>query len=166
MDQSSSRRGLKSAQEQEDLYRTLVSSPKDTQSSSTRAYKQAQKQEVAEDRRRPTGTRQSSTCGRDFGTKERLRKQRERGCTRHVVKQLVKDKLLYNGIVPINLELRSLRREKRGTEIQRYGTLNDSMKIYITFTSTQDCHTTLASTSHWLLFYHTFNTHDPVKLQY
>ena len=36
----------------------------------------------------------------------------------------------------------------------------------ITFSSTQDCHTTLASTPHWLLFYHTFNTHDPVKLQH
>ena len=41
------------------------------------------------------------------------RKQRERGCTRHAVKQLVKDMLLYNGKVPVNLELRPLRRETR-----------------------------------------------------
>ena len=30
---------------------------------------------------------------------------------------------------------------------------------------TQDCHTTLASTPDWLLFYHIFNTYDPVKQQ-
>ena len=50
----------------------------DTQSSFTRALKPAQEQEVAEDRGRPTGTRQSgSTCGRDFGTKERESEERE-----------------------------------------------------------------------------------------
>ena len=40
------------------------------------------------------------------------RKRREIGCTRHAVKQLVKDKLLYNGKVSVNAELRPLRREK------------------------------------------------------
>ena len=57
------------------------------------------------------------------------RKRKERGFTRHAVKQLVKDKLLYNGKVPVNAELRPLRREKRGTEVQRYGTLNEAMKM-------------------------------------
>ena len=47
-----------------------------TQSSSTRTLKPAQEQEVAEDRRRPI-TRQSSTCGRDFGIKERESEGRE-----------------------------------------------------------------------------------------
>ena len=49
----------------------------DTQSSSKRALKPAQEQEIAEDWRRPTGTRQSLTCGRDFGTKERESEGRE-----------------------------------------------------------------------------------------
>ena len=58
-----------------------------------------------------------------------VRKLRERGCTRHAVKQLVKDKLLYNGKVPVNAELSPLKREKPGTEVQRYGTLNEAMKM-------------------------------------
>ena len=40
-----------------------------------------------------------------------------------LLKLVVKDKLLHSGKVPT--ELRPLRREKRGTEVQRYGTLND-----------------------------------------
>ena len=43
------------------------------------------------------------------------RKRRERGT---LVKLLVKDKLLYSRKVAVNAELRPLRREKRGTEIQ------------------------------------------------
>ena len=44
-----------------------------------------------------------------------------------LLKLLVKDKLLHSGKVPVNAELRPLRREKRGTEVQRYGTLNKAM---------------------------------------
>ena len=46
-----------------------------------------------------------------------------------LLKLLVKDKLLHSGKVPVNAELRPLRREKRGTEVQRYATLNEAMKI-------------------------------------
>ena len=46
-----------------------------------------------------------------------------------LLKVLVKDKLLHSGKVPMNAELRPLRRQKRGTEVQRYGTLNEAMKI-------------------------------------
>ena len=42
-----------------------------------------------------------------------------------LLKLLVKDKLLHSGKVPLNAELRPLRREKRGTEVQRYGTLKE-----------------------------------------
>ena len=34
-------------------------------------------------------------------------------------------KLLHSGKVPVNTELRPLRRKKRGTEVQRYCTLNE-----------------------------------------
>ena len=50
-----------------------------------------------------------------------------------LLKLLVKDKLLHSGKVPDNAELRLLRREKRGTEVQRCCTLNEAI-------STQDCH--------------------------
>ena len=46
-----------------------------------------------------------------------------------LLKLLVKDKLLHSGKVPVNAELRPLRREKRGTEVQRYATLNEAIKI-------------------------------------
>ena len=46
-----------------------------------------------------------------------------------LLKLLVKDKLLHNGKVPVNTELRPLRREKQGTKVQRYTTLNEAMKI-------------------------------------
>ena len=46
-----------------------------------------------------------------------------------LLKLLVKDKLLHSGKVPVNAELRPPRREKRGTEVQRYGTLNEAMKM-------------------------------------
>ena len=46
-----------------------------------------------------------------------------------LLKLLVKDKLLHSGKVPMNAELRPLRREKRGTKVQRYATLNEAMKI-------------------------------------
>ena len=65
---------------------------------------------------------------RDFGTKERESEGRE-VVLGTLLKLLVKDKLLHSGKVPVNAELRPLRREKRGTEVQRYGTLNEAMKI-------------------------------------
>ena len=46
-----------------------------------------------------------------------------------LLKLLVKDKLLHSGKVPMNAELRPLRSEKRGTEVQQYGTLNEAMKM-------------------------------------
>ena len=58
-----------------------------------------------------------------------VRKQRERGRAKHLLKLIVKDKLLHSGKVPIGVELGLLRREKRGTEVQRYGTLNEAMKM-------------------------------------
>ena len=46
-----------------------------------------------------------------------------------LLKLLVKDKLLHGGKVPVNTELRPLRREKQGIEVQRYGTLKEAMKM-------------------------------------
>ena len=46
-----------------------------------------------------------------------------------LLKLPVKDKLLHSGKVPVNAELRPLRREKRGTEVQQYITLNEAMKM-------------------------------------
>ena len=46
-----------------------------------------------------------------------------------LLKLLVKDKLLHSGKVLVNAELRPLRREKPGTEVQRYGTLDEAMKM-------------------------------------
>ena len=89
--------------------------PMDTQSSSRRALKPAQEQEVAEGWRAGPETRQSSTCCRDFGTKEQESKGRE-VVLGTLFKQLLKNKLLYIGKVPVNAELRPLRREKRGTK--------------------------------------------------
>ena len=62
----------------------------DTQSSSRRAVKPAQEQEVAEDWRQP---RESSTRFRDFGSKERESEGRE-VVLGTLFKLLVKDKLL------------------------------------------------------------------------
>ena len=60
-----------------------------------------------------------------------LRKERENDGREVVLgtllKLIVKDKLLHSGKVPT--ELRLLRREKQGTEVQRYGTLNEAMKM-------------------------------------
>ena len=108
-------------------FRLQVLLPMDTQNSSTRTLKPAQEQEVTEDWRRGP-ERDSSTCCRDFGTKEQESEGRE-VVLGMLFKLLVKDKLLYNGKVPVNAELRPLRREKRGTEVQRYGTLNETMKM-------------------------------------
>ena len=49
----------------------------DNQSSSRRALKPAQEQEVAEDLRRPRNETELAACCRDFGTKERESEGRE-----------------------------------------------------------------------------------------
>ena len=67
-------------------------------------------------------TRQSSTCCRDFGIKERENEGRE-VVLGTLFKLLVKDKLLYNGKVPANANLRPLRRNEEW-KFSRYGTLN------------------------------------------
>ena len=67
-------------------------------------------------------------CCRDFGTKERESEGKDI-VLGTLLKLLVKDKLLHNGKVTMNVELRPLRREIRGTEVQRYTTLNEAMKI-------------------------------------
>ena len=54
---------------------------------------------------------------RDFGTKEQEGEGRE-AMLGTLLKLLVKDKLLHIGKVPVNVELRPLRREKRETEVQ------------------------------------------------
>ena len=78
----------------------------DTHTSSRRALKLAQEQEVVEDWRRPRNERQSSTCCRDFETKERESEGRE-VVLGTLLKLLVKDKLLRSGKVPVNAELRT-----------------------------------------------------------
>ena len=109
-------------------FRLQVLLPMDTHTSSRRALKLAQEQEVAEDQRQPRNERQSSTCCRDFGTKKRESKGRE-VVLDTLLKLLVKDKLLHSGKISVNTELRPLRREKRGIKVQRYATLNEAIKI-------------------------------------
>ena len=46
-----------------------------------------------------------------------------------LLKLLLKNKLLHSGKVPVNAELRPLRREKQGTEVQQYGILKEAMKM-------------------------------------
>ena len=46
-----------------------------------------------------------------------------------LLKLLVKDKLLHSGKVPVNAELRHLRREKREMGVQQYCTLKEVLKI-------------------------------------
>ena len=107
-------------------FRLQVLLPMDTHTSSRRALKLAQEQEVAEDWRRPRNKRHSSMCCRDFGTKEQESEGKD-VVLGTLLKLLVKDKLLHNEKVPVNAELRPLRREKRGTEV--HATLNEAMKI-------------------------------------
>ena len=92
-------------------FRLQVLLPMDTHTSSRRALKLAQKQEVAEDWKRPRNERQSLMCCKDFGTKKRESKGKD-VVLGTLLKLLVKDKLLYNRKVPMNAELRPLRREK------------------------------------------------------
>ena len=109
-------------------FRLQVLLPMDTHTSCRRALKLAQEQEVAEDWRRPRNESQSSTCCSNFETKERESKGKD-DVLGTLLKLLVKNKLLHNGKVPLNAELRPLRGEKRGTEVQRYATLNEAMEI-------------------------------------
>ena len=48
-----------------------------------------------------------------------------------LLKLLVKDKLLHSGKVSVNVELRPLRREKQGTEVQQYGTWKEAIEDVI-----------------------------------
>ena len=100
----------------------------DTHTSSRRALKLAQKQEVQTLKSGDGTEMRETTCCRDFGTKERESKGRE-VVLGTLLKLIVKDKLLHSGKVPVNVELRPLRREKRRTEVQQYGSLNEAMKI-------------------------------------
>ena len=63
--------------------------------------------------------RQSSTCCRDFGTKEQGSEGRE-VMLGTLLKLLVKDKLLHSGKVSVNSVLTPLRKEKRGSSAIRY----------------------------------------------
>ena len=92
--------------------------PMDAQSSSRRALEPAKEQEVAAGRLRQLRNETELDVLQRLRNKG-ARKRRERGT---LLKLLAKDKLLYSRKVPINAELRPLRREKRGTEVQRYGT--------------------------------------------
>ena len=98
----------------------------DTQSSSRRALKPAQEQEVAEDWRQARNETELDVLQRLRNKGARKRREVILGTP---FKLLVKQKLLYSGKVPVNVELRPLRREKRGTEVQRYGTLNEAMEM-------------------------------------
>ena len=102
----------------------------DTHTSSRRALKLAQEQAVAEDQRRPRSERDRAwRAAETSGTKEGESEGRE-VVLGTLLKLIVKDKLLHSGKVPVNTELRPLRREKWWTEVQRYGSLNETMKIW------------------------------------
>ena len=64
-----------------------------------------QEQEVAEDWRQPGDRSRRAVAQRDFGTKERESEGRE-VVLGMLFKLLVKNKLLHNGKVPVNAELR------------------------------------------------------------
>ena len=71
-------------------------------------------------------TRETELDVLDFGTKKRESEGRE-VVLGTLLKLQLKDKLLHIGKVPVNAELRPLSREKRGMEVQQYGTLNEAM---------------------------------------
>ena len=90
--------------------------PMDTQSSSRRALKPAQEQEVTEDWRQPRNKTELDVLQRLRNKGVRKRREVILGT---LFKLLEKEKLLYSGKVPVNGELRPLRREKQGTEVQQ-----------------------------------------------
>ena len=106
-------------------FRLEVLLPMDTHTSSRRALKPAQEQEVDEDWRWP---RNETELGRAAETLEQ-RSEKAKGELGSLLKLVVKDKLLHSEKVPVNAELRPLRKEKRGTKVQQYATLNEAMKI-------------------------------------
>ena len=110
------------------FFRVLPSAFLLTRSDPRRALKSAQEQEDWRRRRnkRDRARRAAETAEQ---RSERLKKRRVADHARHAVKLLVKDKLLHSGKVPVKAELRPLRREKRGTKVQRYGTLKEAMKM-------------------------------------
>ena len=104
----------------------------DTQTSSRRARVMlVQEQEVTEDWRWPRNERQISTCCRS----ERLwnkgaRKWRERGRARHTVQTASERQAISQWKSTSECGAETLRREKRRTEVQRYGTLNKVLKMW------------------------------------
>ena len=100
----------------------------DTHTSSRRALKLAQEQEVAEDRRRPRNERQSSTCCRDFGAKERESEGKE-VVLGTLLKPLEKDKLLHSqSTCECGAETPEERETRNESSTIRHR-LNEAMKI-------------------------------------
>ena len=147
------------------LYRTLVWSPlrlsefylhrfglqallpMDTHTSSLRrALKLAQEQEVAEDWEMAQ-KRETELDVLQALRNKGARKWRENGRARHAAQTASERQVTSQWKVPVNAELRPLRRKKRGTEVQRYCTLNEAI-------STQDCHTYISPFIHWYLSFH------------
>ena len=61
----------------------------------------------------------------------------ERGRTRHTVQTISKRQALYSGKVPMNAELRHLRREKRGTVIRHFERGDEDVTSILHRTATQ-----------------------------
>ena len=105
--------------------------PTDIHTSSRRALKLAQEQEVAEDWRRPRNERERSRRLplRDFGRKEQDAKG-DRGRARHVAQTASERQATsqWKSTCERGAET-SEEREKRNAEVQRYGTLNEAMKM-------------------------------------
>ena len=109
-------------------FRLQVLLPMDTHTSSTRALKLAQEHEVAEDWRQLRNERQSSTCCRDFGAKERESEGKE-VVLGTLLKLLVKDKLLHSQSTrECGAETPEERETKNGSSTIRHR-LNEAMKI-------------------------------------
>ena len=109
-------------------FRLQVLLPMDTHTSSLRrALKLAQEQEVAEDWRWPRNEKQTELDMLQALRNKGARKWREKGRARHTAQTASEGKLLHSGKVLVNTELRPLRRKKRGTEVQRYCTLNKAI---------------------------------------
>ena len=100
------------------FFRVLPSAFLLTRSNPRRALKLVQEQE---DRRRRRNKRDRTRHAAETAEQrnERLKKRREKDHARHAA-QTVSERqaTLHSGKVPVNAELRPLRRENRGTEVQ------------------------------------------------
>ena len=103
----------------------------DTYTSSRRArVKLALEQEVAEDWRRPRNERQISQCCRSERLRNKgARKRRERDRARHTVQTASERQATSQCKSTHERGVETLRREKQRTEVQRYITLNEAMKM-------------------------------------